>query len=97
MSRAAPPLKGLRVLELGELLAGPLVGTLLGEFGAEVIKVERPGRGDVLRQFGPAYEGESKWLWFEGNFADYEKNKVERLGQEATRPHRATYRKLSRD
>ncbi len=44
-----------------------------------------------------AYEGESKWFWFEGNFADYEKNKVERLGHEATRPHRATYRKLSRD
>jgi ATP-binding cassette ChvD family protein len=44
-----------------------------------------------------AYEGDSKWFWFEGNFQDYEKNKVERLGQEATRPHRATYRKLSRD
>ncbi|SDF48043.1 ATP-binding cassette protein, ChvD family [Blastococcus aurantiacus] len=44
-----------------------------------------------------AYEGDSKWFWFEGNFDDYEKNKVERLGQEATRPHRATYRKLSRD
>lgn len=53
------PLKGLRVLELGELLAGPLVGTLLGEYGAEVIKIERPGRGDVLRQFGPAVDGES--------------------------------------
>ncbi|WP_409329539.1 energy-dependent translational throttle protein EttA [Trujillonella humicola] len=44
-----------------------------------------------------AYEGDSKWFWFEGNFADYEKNKVERLGPEAARPHRATYRKLSRD
>ncbi|MEX5717464.1 energy-dependent translational throttle protein EttA [Geodermatophilus maliterrae] len=44
-----------------------------------------------------AYEGESTWFWFEGNFADYEKNKVERLGPEAARPHRATYRKLSRD
>jgi ATP-binding cassette ChvD family protein len=44
-----------------------------------------------------AYEGESKWFWFEGNFQDYEKNKVERLGIEATRPHRATYRKLTRD
>jgi ATP-binding cassette ChvD family protein len=44
-----------------------------------------------------AYEGESKWFWFEGNFQDYEKNKVERLGPEAARPHRATYRKLSRD
>jgi ATP-binding cassette ChvD family protein len=44
-----------------------------------------------------AYEGESNWFWFEGNFADYEKNKVERLGPEAARPHRATYRKLARD
>jgi ATP-binding cassette ChvD family protein len=44
-----------------------------------------------------AYEEESKWFWFEGNFQDYEKNKVERLGQDATRPHRATYRKLSRE
>jgi ATP-binding cassette ChvD family protein len=44
-----------------------------------------------------AYEGDSKWFWFEGNFEDYEKNKVERLGPDAARPHRATYRKLSRD
>ncbi|MGY1673752.1 energy-dependent translational throttle protein EttA [Geodermatophilus sp. SYSU D00710] len=44
-----------------------------------------------------AYEGESTWFWFEGNFADYEKNKVQRLGPEAARPHRATYRKLTRD
>jgi ATP-binding cassette ChvD family protein len=44
-----------------------------------------------------AYEGDSKWFWFEGNFDDYEKNKVERLGIDATRPHRATYRKLTRD
>ncbi|OMQ15840.1 energy-dependent translational throttle protein EttA [Modestobacter sp. VKM Ac-2676] len=44
-----------------------------------------------------AYEGDSKWFWFEGNFDDYEKNKVERLGPDAARPHRATYRKLTRD
>jgi len=44
-----------------------------------------------------AYEGDSKWFWFEGNFEDYEKNKVERLGADAARPHRATYRKLTRD
>jgi len=43
-----------------------------------------------------AYEGESQWFWFEGNFDSYEKNKVERLGADATRPHRATYRKLTR-
>ena len=54
-----PPLSGLKVLELGELVAGPFIGTLLGEFGAEVIKIERPGRGDVLRQFGPMVNGES--------------------------------------
>jgi ATP-binding cassette ChvD family protein len=44
-----------------------------------------------------AYEGESKWFWFEGNFESYEKNKVDRLGPEAARPHRVTYRKLTRD
>ncbi|GAB3275752.1 energy-dependent translational throttle protein EttA [Actinocorallia lasiicapitis] len=44
-----------------------------------------------------AWEGESNWFWFEGNFADYEKNKIQRLGAEAARPHRVTYRKLTRD
>ncbi len=43
-----------------------------------------------------AYEGDSTWFWFEGNFESYEKNKVERLGPEAARPHRVTYRKLTR-
>ena len=43
-----------------------------------------------------AYEGESQWFWFEGNFESYEKNKIERLGPEASRPHRVTYRKLTR-
>ena len=43
-----------------------------------------------------AYEGESRWFWFEGNFDSYEKNKVERLGADAARPHRTTYRKLTR-
>ena len=41
--------------------------------------------------------GDSQWFWFEGNFDAYEKNKIERLGEEAARPHRATYRKLTRD
>jgi len=43
-----------------------------------------------------AYEGDSKWYWFEGNFESYEKNKIERLGADAARPHRATYKKLTR-
>jgi ATP-binding cassette ChvD family protein len=42
-------------------------------------------------------EDEGKWFWFEGNFAAYEANKVERLGPEAARPHRVTHRKLTRD
>ena len=48
-----------------------------------------------------AYEGDAedpaRWYWFEGNFGAYEENKVERLGAEAARPHRVTYRKLTRD
>jgi ATP-binding cassette ChvD family protein len=43
-----------------------------------------------------AWEGESSWFWFEGNFEAYEKNKIERLGAEAARPHRVTYRRLTR-
>ena len=44
-----------------------------------------------------AYEGDSQWFWFEGNFESYEQNKIARLGAEAARPHRATYRKLTRN
>ena len=43
-----------------------------------------------------AWEGGSNWFWFEGNFESYEKNKIERLGAEAARPHAVTYRKLTR-
>jgi ATP-binding cassette ChvD family protein len=43
-----------------------------------------------------AYEGDSNWFWFEGNFESYEANKIDRLGAEAARPHRVTYRKLTR-
>jgi ATP-binding cassette ChvD family protein len=43
-----------------------------------------------------AWEGGATWFWFEGNFEGYEKNKIERLGPEAARPHRVTYRKLTR-
>ena len=43
-----------------------------------------------------AYEGDSQWFWFEGNFESYEENKIKRLGAEAARPKRVTYRKLTR-
>jgi formyl-CoA transferase len=43
---AKPPLDGIRVLDIGTLIAGPFGATLLGDFGAEIIKVEQPGSGD---------------------------------------------------
>ena len=46
------PLSGLRVVDAATLAAGPLVATALGEFGADVIKVEQPGTGDPLRTWG---------------------------------------------
>lgn len=51
----------VRVLELGSMLAGPFCGTLLGEFGAEVIKVEKPGQGDALREWPPMKDGVALW------------------------------------
>lgn len=56
------PLAGVRVVELGMLLAGPFTGRLLGDMGAEVIKVEPPDKPDPLREWGKArYEGRSLW------------------------------------
>ena len=57
---AAPPLAGLKVLELGQLIAGPFVGKTLADFGAEVIKVEPP-EGDALRQWRLLHNGTSVW------------------------------------
>ena len=56
------PLDDIRVVELGQLLAGPFCGQLLGDFGAEVIKIEDPGRGDPMRQWGREKPyGKSLW------------------------------------
>jgi crotonobetainyl-CoA:carnitine CoA-transferase CaiB-like acyl-CoA transferase len=56
------PLTGLRVIEFGQLLAGPYVGTLLGDFGADVIKIEAPGSGDAMRDWGRLrHNGHSLW------------------------------------
>src|ERR1041384_7266864 len=56
------PLQDLRVTELGQLLAGPFCGQLLGDFGAEVIKVELPGQGDPMREWGREKpHGKSLW------------------------------------
>ena len=50
-SLATGPLTGLKVLELGQLIAGPFVAKTLGDFGANVVKIEPPGAGDPLRQW----------------------------------------------
>ncbi len=51
-SLPAGPLDGVRVIEAGQLLAGPFAGQLMGDMGADVIKVEPPGAGDPMRQWG---------------------------------------------
>jgi crotonobetainyl-CoA:carnitine CoA-transferase CaiB-like acyl-CoA transferase len=55
------PLKGLRVIDAGTMIAGPLAATQLGDFGAEVIKVELPGIGDSMRHWTPMKDGRSLW------------------------------------
>jgi len=61
MSSAARPLAGLKVLELGALIAGPFCTKLLAEFGAEVVKIEPPGQGDPLRKWRFVRDGTSVW------------------------------------
>src|SRR3989475_9662820 len=62
MTEPRLPLQGIRVLELAQVVAGPFCGTLMAEFGAEVIKTEMPGRGDDLRRLGPSEDGCSYWF-----------------------------------
>jgi formyl-CoA transferase len=57
------PLAGLKVVEMGTLIAGPYCARLLAEFGAEVVKIETPGEGDPLRKWRKLHEGNSLW-WY---------------------------------
>ncbi|WP_282357717.1 CaiB/BaiF CoA-transferase family protein [Pseudomonas sp. PS01303] len=63
MPFANKPLSGVKVIELGTLIAGPFASRICGEFGAEVIKIESPDGGDPLRKWRKLYEGTSLW-WF---------------------------------
>ena len=60
---AHSPLEGVRVVEMGSLLAGPFCGQLLADFGAEVIKVEPPGKGDPMREWG-RHRKNGRTLWW---------------------------------
>src|ERR1700693_5725697 len=57
------PLSNIKVVELGTLIAGPYCARLLAELGAEVIKIEAPGKGDPLRKWRQLHEGSSLW-WY---------------------------------
>ena len=63
MSLEDGPLSGLRVLEFGQLLAGPYVGTLLSDFGADVVKIEAPGAGDAMRDWGRLRHNDRSLWW----------------------------------
>ena len=55
------PLQGLKVLDAGTMIAGPLAATQLADFGADVIKIEQPGVGDPMRDWTPTKDGKSLW------------------------------------
>jgi crotonobetainyl-CoA:carnitine CoA-transferase CaiB-like acyl-CoA transferase len=59
----AEPLAGIRVVEFGQLLAGPYTGSLLGDFGADVVKVEAPGKGDAMRDWGRLRHNDRSMWW----------------------------------
>jgi len=62
MADTKKPLEGLRVIEMGAFIAGPFCGQILADFGAEVIKIEAPGHGDPMRQWGRRrHNGKSLW------------------------------------
>lgn len=89
-STAALPLAGIRVLDFSNLLPGPLASLLLAEAGAEVVKVERPGVGDEMRGYEPAWAGAS------GNFALLNRGKTSLSADLKNDGDRAHIRELAR-
>jgi formyl-CoA transferase len=86
MSDKPLPLKGLKVIELGTLIAGPFAGKLLAEFGAEVIKIETPGDGDPLRSWRKLHQGTSLWWYLQArNKKSVTVNLKAKEGQEIVR------------
>lgn len=80
------PLAGVRVIELGTLIAGPYAASLLAQFGAEVIKIESPGDGDPLRTWRKLHEGTSLWWYSQSrNKKSLTVNLKEARGQEIVR------------
>jgi crotonobetainyl-CoA:carnitine CoA-transferase CaiB-like acyl-CoA transferase len=89
---SAGPLQGIRVLELGQVIAGPFCGQMLADLGADVVKVEPPGVGDVLRQWGwGPHHGDSLWWRVAG------RNKRSITVDLRREPGQALVRRLARD
>ena len=74
MSHSSLPLSGIRVLEFGQIAAGPFAGSLMADLGADVVKVERPDGGDGLRSWPPLTENAQGEVFSE-NFASLNRNK----------------------
>jgi len=86
MTASVGPLAGVKVIELGTLIAGPFCARLLGEFGAEVIKIEAPDGGDQIRGWRKMYEGTSLWWYVQArNKKSVTVNLREPEGQEIVR------------
>src|SRR3978361_315444 len=86
-SLADGPLQGLRVIEVGQLLTGPYVGTLLGDFGADVVKIEAPPNGDAMRDWGRLRHNDHSLWWsiLARNKSSVTLNLRETRGQEIAR------------
>lgn len=85
------PLEGVKVVELGQLIAGPFAGKFFAEFGAEVIKIEPPETGDPLRQWRKLHDGTSLWWYVQG------RNKKSVTANLRTPEGQEIVRKLARD
>ena len=71
----AGPLAGIRVIEIGQIAAGPFAGSLFAELGADVVKIERPDGGDGMRQWPPLTAESDSAQGFSENFASVNRNK----------------------
>ena len=86
------PLRGIRVLELGQFIAGPYAGLQLADLGARVIKVERPHGGDAFREFGLSANAQG----YSHNFCAFNRNKLSLALDVTSPPGQEAFRRMAR-